>query len=118
MKNLSETLYGHLLLYKDGRPGKASIGILKISYGHNGLIEDSNLKYNIVNLQSSFRSGNLIGEGAAEPLNDCKFICKATEIAPRASHNSLTLILMLPVQSISVIFMVVILCLQRSFKLY
>lgn len=84
-KNISETLYGHLLLHKDGKPGKACIGILKISYGHHGLIEDSNLKYNIVNLQSSFRPGDLIG-GAAEPLNDCKFICKATERAPSFSQ--------------------------------
>lgn len=68
MKNISETLYGHLLLYKDGGPGKACIGILKISYGHNGLIEDSNLKYNIVNLQSSFRPRNLIGEGGSWTL--------------------------------------------------
>lgn len=44
----------------------------------NGLIEDSNLKYDIVNLQLGFSQGNLI-YGAAEP---CKFICNVAERAP------------------------------------
>lgn len=81
----------------------------------NGLIEDSNLKYGIVNLQLGFSPENLIW-GAAEPLLQVHL--QHCRVSPQASDNSPTLILMSPVQSISLIFMVVILRLQRSFKLY